>query len=149
MWDAIVINAIEVAEFRNHLPSPINNDDLVCLIRCCPDVVVSVDDNSVCSADAVDEYPWFAGASVEVHRNLNDLVIPCIRNEHCGTGIVELDTVGAKRRYAGRSERRVLDPYRSETLRPRAPIRTGLPNNALERIRYVNVTLAVESERIE
>jgi hypothetical protein len=62
MWDTIVINAIEVAEFRNHLPGPINNDDLVCLIRCCPDVVVLVDDNSIGSVDAVDEERWFLSA---------------------------------------------------------------------------------------
>src|SRR5215470_2190437 len=149
MGDTILINTIEVTELRNDLPSSIDNDDFVCLIRRRPDVVVFVDDDSIGAVNAVDEDRWFPSASVEVHRNLNDLVIPCIRNEHCGTGIVELDTVGAKRRYAGRSERRVLDPYRSETLRPRAARRTSFPDNALERIRCVDVTMAVECERIE
>jgi len=56
-----VAYAVEVPELRNGFTSLVGDDDLVCLVRAHPDVIVFVDHQAVRAVNAVGEDARFAG----------------------------------------------------------------------------------------
>ena len=89
------IDTLEVVELSNHLPGLVYNDDLVLLIGADPDIIVGVNHDPVRGVDAGDEDGRRAGGAIGIHRELDDLMIRGVGDEHDGALVVELDAVCA------------------------------------------------------
>ncbi len=116
---SLAIDAVEVSELGDHFSRGIHNHDFVCLVATDPKVVVTVNDQAVGTADAVNED---ARSTVimgpPVKGNLNDRRVPGVRDEEFGLRIIEVQTVGSKRRKARRPEQWIVDPASHAAARP-------------------------------
>jgi hypothetical protein len=143
---AIVGNAVEIAELGDDFAARIDHHDLVLLIGVDPEIVLGVDRDAVGRVDAGGEERGRSRRAVAVHRDLDDGVISGVGYEHRRTRPVELDPVGAERRVevcAGHEQRIGRDP-----LAQAIAILVGLPDDALERIRDVDIACRVKADRV-
>src|SRR5262249_1256793 len=97
---AVFIDAIEVAQLGKNLSGGIDNDDLVLLVGRDPDVILTIDPYTIGAVDAVDQYLGLTGDGIVGlpvgNRDLYDLVIGGVCNQHCRSIDVELDPIRPK-----------------------------------------------------
>src|SRR5580704_3761421 len=107
--DAIVVDAVEIAELGDHLcvwlRVWVDDYDLVFLIGANPDVAFTVDHNPVRGVDTGDEDRRRSGGAVGIHRNLDDLMESGVGHVQRLVVVAELDAVRAERRRKTRSGR--------------------------------------------
>jgi hypothetical protein len=143
---AIVGNAVEIAELGDDFAARIDHHDLVLLVGIDPEIVIGVDRDAVGRVNTGGEERGRSRRAVAVHRDLDDVVISGVGYEHRRTRPVELDPVGAERRVevcAGHEQRIGRDP-----LAQAIAILVGPPDDALERIRDVDIACPVKADRV-
>src|SRR5215471_15145584 len=128
MRQAMIVNAFEIAELGDQFSTRADDYNFISLIGGNPEIVVTIYRDAVCAVDAVDEDRRFAGSAI-ADRDLNDSVISGVGNEQNISGMVEFNSVRAKRRDAGGGQQRIADPNC-----PRAAARPSLPDDSLEGI---------------
>jgi len=153
---AVTGNAVEIALFRHDPATRIDDNDLVTLIGRDPQVVVRVHREPIGAIEAGRERHTRTGAAICLHGNLHDRVVSGVQGEQGRSPVVELDPVRAERRtqdlaFIGVGQQQIVLAGVGRRIpgRRRAAAGTGPPDNALERVRDIDVARFVEGQGIQ